>query len=87
MIIFNSLIILRRMNIFVVSFIVLIILASLFGLAGTIVYQNMYKSHWYLGVSAPSSQELYNFIKFITFMNLNAIIPSSLYVSFGNIII
>jgi hypothetical protein len=72
------------MNIFVISFIVLIILASLFELVGTLFYQNMYKTHWYLGIGAPSSQELYNFIKFITFMNLNAIIPLSLYVSFGN---
>ena len=72
----------RRMNSYVFFLILIVITVSLIGLFGSLFYNDMYETHWYLEKFASSNKDLDNFLTFITYVNLIAIIPTSLYVSF-----
>lgn len=75
----------KRMNYFVAAYIFLIVILSLLGVFGSLFYTDVYNDHWYLNGYIPSNQNLYNFITFITFVNLNSLIPLSCYVWLGKI--
>ena len=78
----------RKLNWFVGSFIVLLIFLSISCLIGSIVYDRIYTHHWYLYGREPKyykdNRPLYYFIMFMYFVNLNYVIPLSLYVTLGN---
>jgi hypothetical protein len=50
---------------------------------GSFYYTNIYTKHWYLAGYGSNNQHLANFITFISFVNLSALIPLSLYVTLG----
>ena len=75
----------KRMNYFVATFLVLLIILSLICLIGLLMHTNLYEKHWYLRRRVPlhieNNSSLFYFISFISFMNLNYIIPISLYIT------
>lgn len=78
----------KRLNYFVIIYIVVLLALSLLCLIGSILNENVYASHWYLKDRTPNNfktyKSLYYFIVFMYFTNLNYIIPLSLYVTMGN---
>ncbi len=73
----------RRMNYYIAVDICLIFLIALLCMVGSFSYSNIYTKHWYLAGYGSDNQHLANFITFMSYVNLSALIPISLYVTLG----
>lgn len=74
----------RSLNFYVVLIIIIEIVLSILCVVGTIAYEYIYSSHWYLWRIEPvdffSDKPTYYFDMFIYFVNLNNFVPPSLWV-------
>jgi hypothetical protein len=65
----------------------LILIIALSCMVGSFSYMDIYTNHWYIFSYGVSNQSLSTFITFISYINLAALIPLSLYVTLGNLVI
>ena len=79
----------RRLNKYMIFFLVLLVLITLVCLFGSFFYESLYTTHWYLNptfaqtfISQPALQR---FVTFMFYMNINYLIPLSLYITMGTI--
>lgn len=77
----------RRLNVFVLVFIIILTLLTLGCLVGSIYFEEngIYTKHWYMRDRQPifffSNLALNRFITFIFYMNINYLVPLSMYVT------
>lgn len=78
----------RRLNRFVLIYLLLLIVLTLACLIGAVIYEQnvgIYRTNWYLAQRAPSyfssNPSLHYFIIFIFYMNINYLVPLSMYVT------
>lgn len=77
----------RRLNMFVIVFIIILTLLTLICLVGSIYHEDngIYVKHWYLKDREPAfyydDRNMTRFITFIFFMNINYLVPLSMYVT------
>ncbi len=77
----------KRLNKFVIIYLILLIFLTLSCLFGSIIYEQngIYRTNWYLIGREPiyfyKNSSLHYFITFIFYMNINYLVPLSLYVT------
>ena len=78
----------RRLNAFVLIYLFLLISLTIACLVGAVIYEqnyNIYRTNWYLTLRKPNflttNSSLHYFITFIFYMNINYLVPLSMYVT------